>query len=489
MANQIAVIRATLKYSTQEELIQGMKPLISKRGLFIHTRTTRPEGSQVRFELTLADGSQVYSGEGVVRKEIPFVGGPSSQKSGMLIALRRINRPFKAVVDAILAQETANTAEPPRNETDNSTAPEPHATGKKQFIVQSRSGEPQGFDLFGDMDFDEGLDSLFSGIAKKPAQTTSGIFSHPTVVSGIHAAPNEQEDIVEFHDTASTPDAPTVQMPSLSNDLNERCADNGNARPDAVTGSYQTAPAPNTIGYPDDWQNALQQNIQNAEMLRDDTPVEIPAVNSDNAMPVTQNDQTVEMAPSIEQNIPTQTENDQREQQTTVPQTASTPDPAQQTASVESFFPHSETEATPSELFAALHDDILSNADNPAAPATNPIQQDTAVQTSSDNAPQNAPTTIPNSAETPAIPRGVTPPQSTLSLNEILGRTTAEPNHSNLSLENVIKHADAKQKDIIMTDVTSQGVTPRRRTVNIDENTPNTPPPKKSGFFSNLFKH
>ena len=196
MASQIAVIRATLKYSTQAELIVGMKPLLSKRGLFIYTRTTRPVGSEVRFEFSLADGSQTYAGEGVVRKEVPFVGGPSSQKSGMLIALKRVNRPFKAVVDAILGEDEPESVV--------------HKVTGKQFIVESRAGEPQGFDLFGDMDLDEGLDSLFSGIAKKPKEEKSGLYVAPTVVSGMFHAP-ENEIMLEYQ-SGDLSEVPAQQM-------------------------------------------------------------------------------------------------------------------------------------------------------------------------------------------------------------------------------------------------------------------------------------
>ena len=230
MASQIALIKATLKYSTQEELITGMRPLISRRGLFVHTRTTRPVGSEVHFEFTLADGSQVYSGEGVVRKEIPFIGGPSSQKSGMLIALRRINRPFKAVVDTILASQ------PEERETHASTE---RKVGK-QFIVESRVGEPQGFDLFGDMDFDAGLDSLFSGIEKKKNDILqSGLYERPTVVSGLFRRPTGDEIVLDYHQNANSPEDTAVpfEQPPVQNAQAEF--------PDASqhsTGIYPTPP-------------------------------------------------------------------------------------------------------------------------------------------------------------------------------------------------------------------------------------------------------
>ncbi len=171
MTSQIEVIRATLKYSTQEELIQGMAPLITRRGLFIHTRMTKPVGSEVQFEFRLADGSKVYSGEGVVRKEVPFIGGPSSQKSGMLVALRRINRAFKEVVDAILGSTDTDVS--------LKIAPDPEEAVKNQKIVQTHGGE--GLDIFGDDDLDMGLDSLFSGIEKTPSRNKmpSGSFAKP----------------------------------------------------------------------------------------------------------------------------------------------------------------------------------------------------------------------------------------------------------------------------------------------------------------------
>ena len=196
------MIKATLKYSSQDELIRDMAPLISKRGLFIRTRMTRPVGSEVHFEFKLADGSITYMGEGVVRKEIPFVGGPSSQASGMLISLRKINRPFKEVVDAALAKEAAPETEETSRAGEGSGA-------ARQFIVESRAGDAQGFDLFGELDFDEGLDSLFAGIGKRvePVVETSGLYDRPAIVSGVFERPVDEDqdflDYVHFSDEAA----------------------------------------------------------------------------------------------------------------------------------------------------------------------------------------------------------------------------------------------------------------------------------------------
>ncbi len=212
-----------------------MRPLLSKRGLFINTCATRPAGSEVRFEFTLADGSVTYAGEGVVRKEVPFVGGTSSLKSGMLVSLKRVNKPFKEVVDAILGESEGRSAQA-------------HAPGR-QFIVESRAGEHQGFDLFGDIDLDEGLDTLFSGIAKKPAKAEpSGIYEPPTVVSGMFKAP-ENEIMLEYGagDAIGAPAAPVSQ---LGTRLGERMGGGRlQEQSRAVTGQYA----------------AVADNIANAE--------------------------------------------------------------------------------------------------------------------------------------------------------------------------------------------------------------------------------
>ena len=185
------MIKATMKYTQQAEVIEAMKPLISTRGLFIRTRTTRPVGSEVHFEFTLADKSITYAGEGIVRKEIPFVGGPSSQRAGMLIALRKINRPFKEIVDAVIGaqQQSDRSITPsamqkvppeainPENASPDAAPDAPETkrveevqsseSPKNSLIVDTKNSN-DSLDLFGDLDMEEELDFLFSGINKQP---------------------------------------------------------------------------------------------------------------------------------------------------------------------------------------------------------------------------------------------------------------------------------------------------------------------------------
>ena len=131
----------------------------------------------------------------------------------MLIALKRINRPFKQVVDAILNPEEAQP-EP----VEEVAAPAPEAA-PKQMIVESRAGESDGLDLFGGFDFDSGLDSLFAGIEKKVAEKTSDLIEKPTVVSGLFESPSVSSELeldynaeYDADDGYEFDDMPTTEM-------------------------------------------------------------------------------------------------------------------------------------------------------------------------------------------------------------------------------------------------------------------------------------
>ena len=185
MTAKIAVIKATLKYSSQEDMIKGMAPLISPGGLFIRTKTTRPTGSEVHFEFQLADGSITYTGEGIVKKEIPYVAGESAKKAGMLISLKRINKPFKTVVDAILsAQETPQ-------KTENRPA---------RQIVESRIDSTNKFSFFDDVDLDSDLDSLFADITKSSASRRAVPVKTKTDFSEFSDMPSTDDLFLEYDD-------------------------------------------------------------------------------------------------------------------------------------------------------------------------------------------------------------------------------------------------------------------------------------------------
>ena len=520
MASQIALIKATLKYSTQEELITGMRPLISRRGLFVHTRTTRPVGSEVHFEFTLADGSQVYSGEGVVRKEIPFIGGPSSQKSGMLIALRRINRPFKAVVDTILASQ------PEERETHASTE---RKVGK-QFIVESRVGEPQGFDLFGDMDFDAGLDSLFSGIEKKKNDILqSGLYERPTVVSGLFRRPTGDEIVLDYHQNANSPEDTAVpfEQPPVQNaqaefpDASQHSTGIYPTPPDSLLRDHteQCLPTPNSTAcetLPATPPVSDMPSWAGAETLTDMRSVLNDEPHDD---VVDGSDATLEMETSIEGNLFGDAANFD---DTPMSNAANfTPDPefsrqnqdfgqapefsrqnqdfgqapgfAQEDDTLSPFAAHGCPDETPSKVFAALQAEIVP----PEAPSDDkpindePINDEPKICAPQAPAPQeDVSQNVPESA----------PSKSGLTLESLLGKQSSEivsvPKAADIakkdaiSLDEVLNIPDIKPQDVIMTDLSAKKPTPRRREAANDLPNNDMPAPKKGGFFSNLFnKH
>lgn len=257
VTSQIAVIRATLKYVTQEDFIKGMGPLITRRGLFIHTKSTRPVGSEIQFEFQLADGSIKYSGEGIVRKEIPFTEQTAS-KSGMLIALRRVNRAFKDVVDIVLAADKAKASQEAKPEPESVEKKEEEAVSAEESspklnIVEKHAGG--GIDIFGDLDMDEGLDSLFSSI-EKPGSTDAapkvqdsfkpmrekdpGFFDEDLL-----AQSEDNEAIDWLGDETAVPsdnyqDAPTPQpMDYVASNYTEMQSDSLVARSQRKTGEFE----------------------------------------------------------------------------------------------------------------------------------------------------------------------------------------------------------------------------------------------------------
>ncbi len=324
--NKIAMIKATLKYTQQAEVIEAMKPLISTRGLFILTRTTRPVGSEVHFEFKLADNSITYAGEGIVRKEIPFVGGPSSQRSGMLVALRKINRPFKEVVDAVIgAQQQSDRSITPsamQPVPPEAIKPEPQAqtaeetpakamdvvaaadqaqaaetreeqvqadnSPKNHLIVDTKNSD-ESLDLFGDLDMEESLDSLFSGIAKKPEPVQnreSASFASPTVVSGLMERPSSEYD---FNDAIDMGDMDMDDVEAVGFDESDDINALAGEAAEHVIGEHATATDfhsgdENATPVPDPIKGTAEGVSENADDVTTRTVIGMPIADSEGTL-------------------------------------------------------------------------------------------------------------------------------------------------------------------------------------------------------------
>ena len=518
--SQLAVIRATLKYKTQDELIRGMTPLISKHGLFIHTRTTRPVGSEVHFEFKLADGSITYSGEGIVRKEVPFVGGPSSQKSGMLVSLKRINRPFKEVVDSVLGS------------TPSSKMSDPKLPAACVNIVESQAGKSKGLDIFGDMDFEAGLDSLFSSIkARHPSAPVieTNLYDHPTVVSGLFVRPQLDADVVDiglaeddmfeeddlFQVTAAPEPASKPQNDFFSGA--QRANINNLEKTQAKTGEFEQA-VENIVQTERVIAQATRSgdfSVVGAEDLKAvlDTPTgEMDAVEPEESRG---GDATLEMAPSPSMVNHTIVDPYAQDDITTgsYPQpkfddkAANEPAKTAQTAEVRkdavSLFPSTGAEETPSELFAALHEDMWNEpSEEPVAAAVAvPVEAPKAEAPKAEvqnvqpaSAPVEAPVEIPVYDVVPEQALAEETPEQAppildqpIEQSEIISQEAAPTPSAPFDM--MSKVDGRSSQDIIMSDVTVKKAQSRRRERPVTE-APVMPPPmtQKKGFFASLFK-
>lgn len=531
MTSQIAVIRATLKYMTQEDFIKGMGSLITKRGLFIHTKSTRPVGSEIQFEFQLADGSIRYSGEGVVRKEIPY-SESTATKSGMLISLRRVNRAFKEVVDIVLgtgSQEPSQVAPKPEEK-----APEAEAkpAAPVRNIVENHAGS--GIDIFGDMDMDEGLDSLFSSIEKPGAEPapqktqTSGMFevnfsenNEPKSTSGWFE--NPEKDREGYQDTP-TPQ-PTDYLASAYGEMNQDNID----RTQRKTGEYEAveyiAEAERKLysgqfaavgGAHAAQEAAAEQEAaesENAAQTDPSTPsLEADFVNREvkealNLMsnsPVVPTDSTIEMAPSSAMynddigNAPTQldmscvedvvdpeepvghmteelasvkaqllatAESEAREAAANAEAERAKAEAAREAEAAAKAEAEKKSEA----LFAALHDDILSEEKKPA-----------------DNASPQA----LNLSSVSADAKDASPSSESNAKPELdFFNTPRARKNDPAQFEDLLKRAEIKTQDtqdIVMTNVSKKKAVARRRVV--AEEAQIEIPQEKKGFFSSLFK-
>ncbi|MFY0570676.1 TIGR02266 family protein [Archangium lansingense] len=92
-------LRIRLPYATEEDFVEKYGVNVARGGLFLATRSPKPEGTGLAFELVLADGGRLLRGEGVVVKS--QAEGP---RAGMTVRFVRLDAYSKALIDRILAR-------------------------------------------------------------------------------------------------------------------------------------------------------------------------------------------------------------------------------------------------------------------------------------------------------------------------------------------------------------------------------------------------
>ncbi|MBM4776749.1 MAG: TIGR02266 family protein [Archangiaceae bacterium] len=104
-------LRIRLPFATEDEFVDRYGVHVGKGGVFIATRSAKPEGTPLSFEFVLADGARLMRGEGVVHQ---VVVDEQPGRSGMTVRFTRIDARTRALIDRIVAtREGAARAEPP----------------------------------------------------------------------------------------------------------------------------------------------------------------------------------------------------------------------------------------------------------------------------------------------------------------------------------------------------------------------------------------
>src|SRR6185312_1964262 len=92
------VLRIKLRYDDLDAMVQRFAPNVGKSGLFLPTKTIQPIGTEVKFELRLANDTTALVGLGRVKHVRPP--DPANPKAafGMAIELMRVSREGRDVI-------------------------------------------------------------------------------------------------------------------------------------------------------------------------------------------------------------------------------------------------------------------------------------------------------------------------------------------------------------------------------------------------------
>lgn len=96
-------LRIRLPYGSEDEFIERYGTNVARGGVFIATRSIKPEGTLLHFEFILSDGTRLLRGEGVVVKAQVDEGGT---RAGMTLRFTKLDARSKALVDRVIAHRS-----------------------------------------------------------------------------------------------------------------------------------------------------------------------------------------------------------------------------------------------------------------------------------------------------------------------------------------------------------------------------------------------
>ena len=96
------VLRIKLHYKKVDTFISKFATNISSGGMFITSRKPKPVGTEIRFELRLADESPLIGGTGVVRWIRDFDPDNPKRPHGMGIEFRDLGADSREMIDKLI---------------------------------------------------------------------------------------------------------------------------------------------------------------------------------------------------------------------------------------------------------------------------------------------------------------------------------------------------------------------------------------------------
>src|SRR5215212_3697525 len=101
------VLRIKLRYDDVEAMVQRFAPNVGKSGLFLPTKSIQPIGTEVKFELRLANDTPALVGIGKVKHvKRPDPANPKAA-FGMAIELMRVSREGREVIIRMIERRRA----------------------------------------------------------------------------------------------------------------------------------------------------------------------------------------------------------------------------------------------------------------------------------------------------------------------------------------------------------------------------------------------
>jgi len=104
------MVRVRLRYADLETFIERFAPNVTRGGIFLASRTPRPEGDVFTFEVQLASGAVALSGEGKVIWVKPFNPAEPNKPHGMGVQFVRIDPGSRDILARILQAKGSGAA-------------------------------------------------------------------------------------------------------------------------------------------------------------------------------------------------------------------------------------------------------------------------------------------------------------------------------------------------------------------------------------------